>query len=352
MKKVVIIFILFLSNSFFSQEFDDKIYIKLSDFKNLFPSKKIALNSDNLRVLHGDTLILINKKKLSAKGADSLNYFKKAQRTRAYIPINQYKKKYQLKITKEDSLNFIYKDNDTLILISNKSFYKPNNSVKVPYEPKDSIFLETYKDVVYRKSSLKAGENKEFMKLWKEPIKIYFDSSLDVFYKETILNAAKYITDNIDSLQISEIKDIDKANYIVYQIDENNTKKLSENIVRNQYIDYYMFWKKGQIYDVKLEVNLLKYSKLPKEIHANYVLQYFYKTLGRFYSTDKLGCYSMFSKCNKNDKILTHLDLEILKYHYSYGICKFTDLETFEENHKKAIEELKKGNKMYFIHSY
>jgi hypothetical protein len=45
------------------------------------------------------------------------------------------------------------------------------------------------------------------------------------------------------------------------------------------------------------------------------------------------------------------LDFEIIKYHYSYGICKFTDLETFEENHTHAKEAIKNGGKMFFTHS-
>ena len=45
------------------------------------------------------------------------------------------------------------------------------------------------------------------------------------------------------------------------------------------------------------------------------------------------------------------IDLEILKYHYSYGICKGTNIDTFEKNHKDAKEALKNGNtKMHFVH--
>jgi hypothetical protein len=43
--------------------------------------------------------------------------------------------------------------------------------------------------------------------------------------------------------------------------------------------------------------------------------------------------------------------LEIIKYHYSYGICKGTNLETFENQHKKAKALLKEtGHKLYFLH--
>jgi hypothetical protein len=44
-------------------------------------------------------------------------------------------------------------------------------------------------------------------------------------------------------------------------------------------------------------------------------------------------------------------DLEILKYHYSYGICKGTDLIVFEKNHKDAKETLKGNSKIEFIHN-
>jgi hypothetical protein len=41
-------------------------------------------------------------------------------------------------------------------------------------------------------------------------------------------------------------------------------------------------------------------------------------------------------------------DLEILKYHYSYGICKGTNLETFEKNHSDAKQHLRKEIKVLF----
>jgi hypothetical protein len=45
-------------------------------------------------------------------------------------------------------------------------------------------------------------------------------------------------------------------------------------------------------------------------------------------------------------------DLKILKYDYSYGICKGTDLIVFEKNHQEATETLKNGNsKIEFMHN-
>ena len=82
-------------------------------------------------------------------------------------------------------------------------------------------------------------------------------------------------------------------------------------------------------------------------------MQNFIKSLGHFNSTSKLPCLNIFSNCNSNKKQFTREDLEILKYHYSYGICKFTDLETFEENHKIAKETFSKtGRHLRFIHKY
>jgi hypothetical protein len=75
-------------------------------------------------------------------------------------------------------------------------------------------------------------------------------------------------------------------------------------------------------------------------------------SLGYFIPQADEKCSSYFSNCTTNDKVLSKEDLEILKYHYSYGICKGTDLETFEENHKSAQNTLSKGpnNKHFFTH--
>ena len=275
----------------------------------------------------------------------------KQSHRRAYLKIADFKKKFPNKKIDFSKGKYQIYENDTLILIEDHNYL---NRKSVPYQPKDSAFLELYKDVVYKKySNKKSGTHqKEFMRLWDKPIKIYFASTLDSFYKNRVIEAATMLTEHIDSLHISFVDTAKEANYIIYQIKGKNSVKYTSKINNNKYINYYISWNRNKIYDTALEINLLNYSQFSKEVHANYILQNFYQTLGRFYKTNKLPCRSMFSVCNKNNKQLTKQDLEILTYHYSYGICKFTDLKTFEENHKRAQESLKKGHKVMFSHSY
>ena len=271
-------------------------------------------------------------------------------RTKRYLKLSDYKEKYNKKKVRLTKKNHVIINNDTLILVNDRHL---ENGISVVGEKKDATFLEIYKDIVYKKydnSSNLSKERKEFMKLWKTPLKIYFDESFDIYYQKIIMNAANRLSNEIDSLNITFTKDLEKSNYIFYEMKDENSTKYSSDIKNNQFIDYYMKWNRGKIYEAKLELNLQKYPTIGKEITANYLLQNFYQTLGRFFTTEKVPCNSMFSKCNMNNKILSEYDLEIIKYHYSYGICKFTDLETFEENHKIAQKELKKGHKISFLH--
>jgi hypothetical protein len=51
----------------------------------------------------------------------------------------------------------------------------------------------------------------------------------------------------------------------------------------------------------------------------------FIRSLG-YFIPNYLDCTSYFSSCPSDKKEFGKKDLEILKYHYSYGICKGTDL--------------------------
>ncbi|APG64922.1 hypothetical protein LPB136_05915 [Tenacibaculum todarodis] len=271
------------------------------------------------------------------------------QTRRAYTTIKEYKKLINNQLTKKDLENSIIRGNDTLILISGKEFYKEGVSVK--YQPKDSTFLELYKDVVYQKYRKTDKKTKHYMRLWRKPIKIFFSESLDDYYKKEIIKTANILSSQVDSLTISFVDKLEKSNYIIYQIDSLNTYKYSNKLSKNKYVDYYVFWKNNKIYDSKLELNLITYNNIDKKINANYLKQQFFKSLGYFNTTTKLPCYDILSDCNSGNKVITSNNLDILKYHYSFGISKGTDLETFEKNHKKAIETYKKtGTHMLFKH--
>ena len=263
-----------------------------------------------------------------------------------FLKIEDYRKKYpHKKIDLSKQVFHIYKK-DTLIKDDDKRYI---NAKSVAYEPKDSLFLETYKDIVYQKHQVSSEKN-QHMKLWKEPLKIYFAPSLDQFYKNKIENAANNLSRNIDSLNINFVKNIKDSNFIIYQIDDKNSTEYSKELENSKYVDYYIFWKRNKIYDAKLKLDITNFKNVSREINANYLLINFYKTLGRFYNTSKVPCESVFSTCRSNNKKLTAFDLEIIKYQYSYGICKFTNLKDFEENHTKAKKRLSKGEKMIFLH--
>lgn len=264
-----------------------------------------------------------------------------------FLKIEDYKKKYPNRNISFEKGKYQIFNNDTLILDNDPRY---SHSISIDYEFKDSLFLDVYKDLVYKKHHLRKNEKKKYMKLWKQPIKIYFDASLDSFYMNKIKEKSLKLSNNIDSLNISFVDSKEKANYLIYQLDRKNSNKLSKEITNNNYINYYNKWYKNKIYNTQLEINLTKYEKVSKEIHLNYIYQFFYRSLGHFSVSRLLPCESMFSSCLRNNKKLLENDFELLKYHYSYGICKFTDLETFEKNHKKAREELKNGRTMKFLH--
>jgi len=256
-----------------------------------------------------------------------------------YTSIRSYKELYGDNFTKNDSLKFIIQENDTLVPLPKD--HKRPNGVSVPYEARDSTFLEIYKDIVYKKFSKDSSKKRKiYMKLWKAPIKIYFGKSVDERYIKIIKRLTTSISKEVDSLDISIVNEVEKSNYIIYQINENNKYKYSKNLPKNKYIDYYSYWKKSVIYDTKLEINTTKYKN--KVVNVNYLIQSFIKSLGHFNTTDKVPSKSVFFKSNSGKKRFTKEDLEILKYHYSYGICKFTDLEKFEEAHNKAKETFSK----------
>ena len=359
MKNIIFItFISLYSLTIFAQKKEinkDSIFIKLKFYKEIFKNEKLTdIDSERIKITDGDTLILFTNFKKFRKQASKIKEISFKHHARAYMPLWQYKKTHKEAITKKDSINFLFKEKDTLILISDKDFYKNQKRVSVPYEPKSDEFLETYKDIVYKKhdsyGNIRKGK-KEFMRLWEAPIKIYFAPKLDNYYKKAIKKAVKALS-SIDSLKISFVKDLNKSNYIIYQIDDKNSYQYSNNLKKNKYVDYYIYWEKGKIYDAKLEINLIENSTIDKKENATILLQNFHQTLGRFFTTSKLPCNSVFSNCNSSKKELTKLDFEIIKYHYSYGICKFTDLETFEENNQKAKEIIKKGGTMNFTHLY
>lgn len=262
-----------------------------------------------------------------------------------YISLSLYKKKFDNKLTKKDSLNFIFKNNDTLVKLPDD--FKLHDGVKVPYEFKDSVFLEIYKDVVYKKHHpSKKNINKLTMRLWKDSIKIYFTQSVDSVTKKELIKFAKQLSDEVDSLKVTIVNNIEKSNYLVYEVNSTNNYQYEPRIKSNR-TDYYLFWdKKQKIYNCRLQI-FNKGSLNQKGIISK---RRFFESLGKFNYTMLLSKESLLSSLYSNNKKLTNLDLEILKYHYSYGICKGTKLDKFEEQHGRAQKLLQKGKTLHFMH--
>jgi len=212
-------------------------------------------------------------------------FFAQKKQTRTYMPLNQYKKLHKKNLTKKDSINFLYHNNDTLILLSNKETSKNKNSVIVPYEPKDSTFLSIYKDVVYATSSNKSYSEKQRMRLWKEDIKIFITENVNKNVKKELKKFAKYLDKEVDSLNIKFVNNINKSNYLIYGINSEKDRDF-ETRLNNKTIDFYISWNgKQQFYDVKLKIDARRYTDKNLILLSKIM---FFKSLGRFFYTNKL----------------------------------------------------------------
>src|SRR5690606_18941210 len=125
-----------------------------------------------------------------------------------YMSLKNYKLKHKEPLTKNDSLNFRFKDNDTLVLLTD---YKRPKGVSVPYEFKDSTFLHYYKKIAFNHPNDSVNKNTT-MKYWKDDIRIFFSKSVSKKTKKDLMEFAKTIDNVIDSLRISEVKNVEDSN--------------------------------------------------------------------------------------------------------------------------------------------
>lgn len=261
---------------------------------------------------------------------------------RRYMPIKMYKAKFNKPLTKKDTLNFRIIDNDTLVLLEDQTLPK---GVKVPYEPKDSTFLSYYRKVAFQHKNNRYS-NKTSMKYWKNDISIFFSESVSKKTKREFMSFVQQIDNAVDSLRINEVKKVKDSNYTIYYAGDYEYEPRMYNYKTS---NYYISWNHNKIYRgaIRLDKNELSGDDLLQFK----MREFFIKSLGYFKFIGDFDCDSYFSNCYSPNKKLTPMDLELLKYHYSYGICKGTDLKTFDEQHARAQEVLQKtGQRMYFIH--
>jgi hypothetical protein len=177
------------------------------------------------------------------------------------------------------------------------------------------------------------------MKYWKSEIKVYFDSTVSNINRKELTKFFKYIDKEIDSLKISFVNKKTDSNYFIYCINKPNDINWEDRIV-SKTDGFYENWDgKQRIISCTLKLDTQKLYN--QKVQITTLKKQFLISLGYFYTIENRDCKSYFSNCFSIDKELTKEDLELLKYHYSYGICKGTDLETFEKNHKRAQEIMK-----------
>ena len=244
--------------------------------------------------------------------------------------------------SKADKLKFKVVGNDTLVPLSLIAF-DASKQVRVPYEYKDSLFLSKYKEVVF------PNPTKSTIKIWKDTIKLYFDPSVPIDHRNELLEFAEKLSAEVDSLKITEVKDRKDSNYFIFYR-KNKSDFDFEPEIEGKYGGYYTHWNgKGHMYRTVLKVNSYEFSK-PKTDLQN--LKYnFFRSLGYFHFSDDLPCESYLSACKIYRK-LTPIDIEILKYHYSYGVCKGLNLEEFEDFHQymKAALKEKPDAQLFVVH--
>lgn len=281
-------------------------------------------------------------------GFTQINKNPLATKSASFVKYKYYKEMKKEKTLKIDSLGFFIKDNDTLINISG---YDTNKGVKVAYEYKDSEFLKKYESVVFNNIYGKPADIKNArIRYWKEEVKVYIDSTVPNNLAREMNKMFKFLDKEIDSLKITRVFKREKANCFIYFINKPTDIDWEKRINNNSDGAFLSWNGKQQIYNAAIKVNSQVVFNEKQQLML--LKKHFIWSLGFFYLETNNDCKSFFSNCVYVDKELNDKDLEILKYHYSYGICKGTDLETFENNHKDAQEVIRQNpkNKFYFTH--
>jgi len=264
--------------------------------------------------------------------------------TKKYISKTAYLKQFQ---TIADTVEIRIMHGDTMVQVPlDHDLYGGRNIKKVLYEPKDSLFLKTYKAVAYNTDH--KIDSSRFMRYWKDDIRIYFDESVPAKDVDHLMNFAKRISSDIDSLTITRNFIKEKSNYHIFYLNEDHPVNHEPRIGDKS--GFYVNWnKKRQIYKASLKINTTVVTS--DLLKINLLEYHFFKSLGYFSSSKDLDCSSILSACSTYRK-LSQEDLDLLKYHYSYGVCKGQTLKSFTDLTNHMQDQLAKDPNalIYVVH--
>jgi hypothetical protein len=237
----------------------------------------------------------------------------------------------------------IFKDQDTLIRARFET--KTNDSLlSVPYDYRSKGFTDLYKKIAFvdpnRNDTIPAR-----MRYWKDEMRVYFSEEVVRKDKKGLTAFAEVISSQVDSLNIQVVRKLEDANFIVYY---SNHYEFEPRMRKTSSIDYYLSWNGAFINRGFLRIDKERYFNDNQRLRG--LKRYFLKTLGYFNDTKNLDCGSYFSSCSNVDDSLSQLDLELLQYHYSYGICKGVTLKTYEEQLESAQAYKKEGVEFSVLH--
>ena len=234
-------------------------------------------------------------------------------------------------------------------LMNNRSFIR-DGMVQVPYEPKSDEFLDRYMEVVFRRSKTLDSLNKTRMRLWKESLRVFMDPSVPKEDRDSFEEFAQRLDKEVDSLSIEFVEHPKSSNYRIYYTNQEFTNEYEANLI-GSIQSYYIYWDGYKINKGFLKINS---ERISEPMVRQKLMQWrFFQSLGHFTLQDDLPCEDYLSSCFNVEKELSAQDLEVLKYHYSYGICKGTRVLEFRAQHERARESLEENpnNKYYFVHS-
>jgi hypothetical protein len=251
-----------------------------------------------------------------------------------YISLDAYRNMGR-ELTKEDYQDLKITFGDTMVKVPT-DFELPDtpNSRRLFYEFRDPDFLEKYNEVVFWKKGLT-------LKLWQDEIKMFIAPSIPKKHQAALLDFAEGLSAAVDSLKITEVKNIEEANFFLYYINSKDTLHFEPKL-KGKKSSYYVYWNEKQKLDkgfVQVDSDLI--SKPVYQI-ANLKYQFF-RSLGMFGSSALFECTSYFSNCN-DIRSLSSGDIEILKYHYSYNKANGVSKEGFEKFHSEMQEIHKKDS--------